>query len=461
MRTRPIRWLGLVLWFVLSLWGSVAGTQGAGAEPPVVVLRLEGAVTPALAQYLARGLQTAQRFEAQVVIAELDTPGGSLDAMQRMVQSIRNSPVPVVVYVSPRGAMAASAGTLITLAGHLAAMAPETTIGAASPVGPQGEDLGETLAEKAKQMLQAQARSLAQRRGAEAVRLAEATIAQARAVNAQEALDAGLIDFIAPTLDDLLRQLDGRTVETAAGTVTLHTANAPIRRVNPTFVEDLLAILTDPNIVFLLLSIGVQALLIELWHPGSWVPGFVGVVSLALAAYGLGVLDVNWFGLVLILTAFVLFVLDVKAATHGALTAAGLVTFILGALVLFHAPVLPGNPPPLPGLPTISLPLVIGTALFFAALTVGVVTLALRARRRPVQTGEEQVESLVGRVGYTRTPIQPGKRGTVHIGGELWTVELVPDAPPLPANTPVEVVRVEKMHLVVRPAPTASVEGPS
>ncbi len=461
MNMRLIRWWWLLPWLAFVLWGSVAGAQGAGAEPPVVVLRLEGAVTPALAQYLDRGLRIAQHEQAQAVVLELDTPGGSIDAMQRMVQSIRNSPVPVVVYVSPRGAMAASAGTLITLAGHLAAMAPETAIGAASPVGPQGEDLGETLAEKSKQILQATARSLAQRRGAQAVRLAEATIAEARAVNAQEALEAGLIDCIAPTLEDLLQQLDGRTVETAAGPVTLHTAQAPLRRVRPTLIEDLLATLTNPNIVFLLLTIGVQAILIELWHPGSWVPGFVGVVSLALAAYGLGVLDVNWFGLVLILTAFVLFILDVKATAHGALTAAGLVTFILGALVLFNAPLLPGTPPPVPGLPSLSLPLVVGTALFFAAFTAGVVTLALRAQQRPVQTGEAQMESLVGRVGYTRTPIQPGRRGTVHIGGELWTAELVPDAPPLPADAPIEVVRVEGMHLVVRPAPSQRPEVPS
>ncbi len=453
MRKPRVPWVVLFLGVLFASWGfGPARTLREGAEPPVVVLHLEGAVTPALAQYLERGLEVAQRLQAQVVILELNTPGGSVDTMQRMVQAIRNSPIPVVVYVTPRGAMAASAGTLITLAGHLAAMAPETTIGAASPVGPQGEDLDETLAEKAKQILEAQARSLAQRRGDEAVRLAEATIAQARAVHAQEAFQAGLIDFIAPDLDALLQSLDGQTVETSSGLVTLHTAQAPVRRVNPTPLEDLLALLTNPNIVFLLLAIGFQAILIELSHPGSWVPGFVGVVSLALAAYGLGVLDVNWFGLVLLVTAFVLFVLDVKAATHGALTVAGLLTFIFGALLLFHSPLLPGNAPPEPGLPSLSLGLVIGTALFFAALSVGVVSLALRAQKRPVRTGEERVETLIGRVGYTRTAIQPGKRGTVHIGGELWTAELVSDAPPLPPGAPVEVVRVEKVHLVVRPA---------
>ena len=453
-RTNRVRGFLLSLWVLLVALGCSAPNRipEEGAEPPVVVLHLKGAVTPAMAQYLDRGLQDAQRLQAQVIILELNTPGGGVTTMQHMVQAIRNSPIPVVVYVAPRGAMAASAGTLITLAGHLAAMAPETTIGAASPVGPQGEDLGQTLAHKAQQILQAQARSLAQRRGPQAVRLAEETIAQARAVYAQEALDAGLIDFIAPTLDDLLHALDGRTVDTAAGSVTLHTAQAPVRRLNPTLPEELLALLTDPNIVFLLLAIGFQAILIELSHPGSWVPGFVGVISLALAAYGLGVLDVNWFGLVLLLTAFVLFVLDVKATTHGALTIAGLVTFVFGALLLFRSPILPGNPPPIPGLPTLSLPLVVGTALFFAALSVGVVTLALRAQKRPVRTGEERIETLVGQVGTARTPLQPGRRGTVHIGGELWTAELVPDAPSVPRHAPVEVVRVEKMHLVVRPA---------
>lgn len=453
VRIRRVRGVVLFLWVLLAAMGCIPQpTPKEATLPPVVILHLQGAVTPAMAQYLDRGLQEAQRLQAQVVILELDTPGGSVETMQHIIQAIRNSPIPVVVYVAPRGAMAASAGTLITLAGHLATMAPETTIGAASPVRLQGEDLGDTLAHKTKQILQAQARSLARRRGERAVRLAEATIAQARAVYAREALDAGLIDVIAPTLDDLLRELDGRTVETTAGTVTLHTAQAPLRRINPTLLEDLLALLTNPNIVFLLLAIGFQAFLIELSHPGGWVPGFVGVVSLALAAYGLGVLDVNWFGLVLLLTAFVLFVLDVKATTHGALTVAGLLTFIFGALLLFHAPILPGSPPPTPGIPSLSLPLVIGTALFFAALSVAVVTLALRAQKRPVRTGEEQVERLIGKVGYTRTLIQPGGRGTVQVGGELWTAELVPDAPPLPSGAPVEVVRVEKMHLIVQPA---------
>ncbi len=443
-------WLLLVL--LLSLGACARPDLRAATAPPVVVLTLEGPLTPAQRMYLERGLALAARLDAQAVVLQLDTPGGSVGVMQRMIQAIRNSPVPVVVYVTPRGAMAASAGTLLTLAGHWAAMAPETTIGAASPVGGQGEDLGPTLETKVKQMLAATARGLAERRGPEAVRLAEETILSARAVYAREAVQAGLVDFIAPSLTDLLRELDGRSVKTVKGVVTLHTAQAPVRHVRPNFLESLLHTLTDPNLVFILLTIGVQALLIELANPGSWMPGFVGVVALALAAYGLGVLNVNWFGLVLLLTAFVLFVLDVKATAHGALTVAGMVTFILGALVLFNSPLLPGAQPT-PGLPTISWPLVVGTGVAVGALTALAVGLGLWAQRRPVRTGEAQQARLVGRRGFARTPLRPGRRGTVQVAGELWTAQLAPGAGPVEAEEAVEVVGVEKMRLIVRPAP--------
>lgn len=451
----PKRWLALLLVLALALGACSGPDLQASVEPPVLLLTLKGPLTPAMHLYLERGLRTAERLGAQAVILQLDTPGGSIDTMQALIQTIRNSPTPVVVYVAPRGAMAASAGTLLTLAAHYAAMAPETTIGAASPVGGQGEDLGETLEAKTKQVLAATARSLAERRGPEAVRLAEATIMEARAVHAQEALSTGLVDALTPSLEDLLRQLDGVALTTAAGTVTLHTAQAPVQTLAPTFLESLLHTLTNPNLVFILLTIGVQALLIELSNPGSWFPGFVGVVALALAAYGLGVLNVNWFGLVLLALAFVLFVLDVKATAHGALTVAGVVSFILGALILFNSPLIPGSRPT-PGLPTLSWPLVVGTGVGVGLLTALAVGLGLRAQQRPVRTGEAQTVGLVGQRGFARTPLRPGQRGSVQIAGELWTAELAPGAPPVDRDAPVEVVAVNKLRLVVRPLTQAT-----
>jgi membrane-bound serine protease (ClpP class) len=346
----------------------------------------------------------------------------------------------VVVYVTPRGAMAASAGTIITLAGHASAMAPETIIGAASPVGSQGEDIGTTEALKVKEAMKALARSLAERRGPEAVALAEAAIDEAKAASVTEAKAAGLVDFVADDLTDLLRQLDGFTVTTVLGEHRLATTGLVVEPMTTTLIEQLLAILTNPNIVFILLSIGVQAILIELSTPGGWVAGFFGVVCLALAGYGMGILDVNWFGLVFLFIAFVLFILDIKAPTHGALTIAGVVCFIVGALVLF-------NSPGVPSFQRVSVPLVIGTSLVLASLFFFVVTVGLRALRIPVRTDQQQ---LVSRTGIARSRIDP--TGTVQVGGELWTAELENGAAAVSEGSRVEIVSMDGLHLKVRPA---------
>ena len=330
--------------------------QAQADQPQVLLLEIEGPLTPSWSEYLERGLETAENRGVDFIIYQINTPGGSTDIMQSMVEIIRGSAIPIVVYVAPRGAMAGSAGTVITLAGHAAAMAPETIIGAASPVGSQGEDLGETVETKLKEAIKAQVRALSAGRPAEAIELAEATIEESKAVSSKEALEIGLIDFIAKDIHDLLTQLDGFSVETAAGEITLNTENAEITNMELSFIEGLLAMLTNPNIVFILLSVGVQAILIELSNPGGWVAGFIGVVALSLAAYGLGVLPVNWFGLIFLATAFVLFVLDLKAPTHGALTAAGIASLIVGALVLF-------NSPATPEFQRVSVPLVVVTSL--------------------------------------------------------------------------------------------------
>jgi membrane-bound serine protease (ClpP class) len=338
----------------------------------------------------------------------------------------------------PRGAMAGSAGTLITLAGHAAAMAPETAIGAASPVDAQGQDLGETIAAKEKNILKATVRSLADRRGPRAVELAERTIDFAEAASAKEALEVGLVDFIASDLDDLLRQLDGYTVVLPSGESRLSTANAEIKPVPYSFIELLLNMLTNPNIVFLLITIGVQAILIEISSPGGWVAGFIGVVCLALATYGLGILPVNWFGILFLIVAFVLFILDIKAPTHGALTVAGVSSLIVGALVLF-------NSPNVPQFQRVSVPLVVGMSLLTGATFFTILLFALRAQRAPVRMGQE---SLVGRSGIVRIPLTPV--GTVQLASELWTAEPDQGEGTLPTGTRVRVVRVEGVRLYVR-----------
>ena len=414
---------------------------GAQAEAPLVLLlTAEGAVTPAMAEYLSRGIRAAEQRGAELIIFQLDTPGGSVDIMNGMVKDIRASRVPVVVFVAPNGAMAGSAGTVITLAGHVAAMAPETAIGAASPVGEQGQDLGETMQAKVKNILKAQARSLAERRGPTAVKLAEETIESAAAASASQALDAHLVDFVARDTNDLLRQLDGFALDTQDGERVLHTTNAVVDTFQPTFIEQLLAILTNPNVVFLLLTIGVQAILIEISSPGGWVAGFIGVVCLALATYGLGVLPVNYFGIVFLLTAFALFILDIKAPTHGALTTAGVISLIVGALVLF-------NSPSVPSFQRVSVPLIIGASTFTGLTFFVILLFALRAQKVPVRMGQE---SLVGRVGIARSDLTPG--GMVQLGGEQWTAELLDGEEPLARGTRVEVVKVAGLKIYVRKA---------
>ncbi len=428
------------LWLALALTWLLGLPATGQAAHQVLVLRANGPLTPAMADYLDRGLGLAGRQGAEAVLLVLDTPGGSVDLMNRMVQSIRGSAIPVVVYVAPRGAIAGSAGTVIALAGHVVAMAPETAIGAASPVGGQGEDLGQTMEAKIKGILKAEVRTLAFQRGAAAIAMAESTIDNATAVSSQEALQAGLIDFVATDNQDLLRKLNGFSVIMPAGSRSLNTQEAELVEVGPTYAEQLLALLTNPNVVLVLLAVGVQALIIELWNPGGWVAGFIGVSCLALSAYGLGILDVNWFGLIFLVISFAMFVLDIKAPTHGALTLAGVASFIIGALVLFNSP----------GTPTVqrvSVPLVVGVGLATAAGFFVILTFALRAQRRPLTTG---TALLIGRIGETRSALAPS--GMVQVAGELWSADIAGGQGELPSGATVEVVGVQGLRLQVRPA---------
>ena len=434
----------LFTWTAFMAFALLAGIPARAQTdaPLVLVLTADGPLTQTMSEYLQRGIEAAEEQSAELLVLQLDTPGGAIDLMNNMVKDIRASTVPIVVYVAPRGAMAASAGTMITLAGHAAAMAPETAIGAASPVGGEGEDLGETMEAKEKNILKATVRSLAEDRGEAAVALAEATIETAEAASASEALEVGLIDFIADDLHDLMIQLDGFTVETVDGESTLETTNAQLVPFELSFIEEILGVMTNPNIVFLLLTIGVQAILIELSSPGGWVAGFIGVVSLALAVYGLGILPVNWFGLIFVLTAFVLFLLEIKAPTHGALTAVGVISLIVGALVLF-------NSSKTPDFLHVSVPLVIGTSIALAGFFLAVVTFAMRAQLSPVRTGQE---ALVGRYGIARSEIPLMGIGTVQMGGELWTAELEPGEEVIPKGAQVEVVRTRGVRVYVRKA---------
>jgi len=432
---RPVIYFLLVCTFLVP--ANVARAQGDGS-PTALLLTVEGPLTPSMREYILRGIRTAERQGAEVILLQLDTPGGEVTLMQSIAQDMRASEIPIVVYVAPAGAIAGSAGTVITLAGHAAAMAPGTAIGAASPVDIQGQDLPETIQAKQKNILKATVRSLAAARAPEAIALAEETIENAAAVSAEEAFEIGLVDFIASDVEDLLRQLHGHRVTMVLGEQKLETEHAVIVPLNQSFIEIFLGILTNPNIVFLFITIGVQAILIELSSPGGWFAGFLGAVCLALAAYGLGVLPVNWFGIVFLVIAFVLFILDIKAPTHGALTAAGVGSLVIGALVLF-------NSPGTPSFQRVSVPLVIGVSVATAAIFFTILTFGVRAMKAPIRTGQE---SLIGRTGMVRSEIAPV--GSVQIAGELWTAQLAEGEEPIPAGSRVEVLRVEGVRIYVR-----------
>jgi membrane-bound serine protease (ClpP class) len=433
MKNRWARGIVSLLWLVLLLSGATVLAQEDAARH-VTILEIEGPVTPVMISYIERGINTAAADGAEALIIKLNTPGGQTDLMSEVVQLLLDADVPTVVFVFPRGAYAASAGTLITLGAHIAAMAPGTTIGAASPVGSEGEDLGETMEAKVKEDLKAQARALASRRGEEAVAWAESAIEEAKAATADEALEMGVIDFVADDVDDLLLQMDGFQVEINREEVTVHTAGAETRELPMNFVEQLLHIITNPTVAFILLTIGINAILFELSSPGGYAAGIVGALCLLLAFYALGVLPVNYTGLILIGLAFVLFVVDLKAPTHGVLTAGGVASLVAGALLLFNSP-----------LYQISLSAVVAVALVTGLFFAFAVAKVVQSHRRPTVTGRE---GLIGQVALARSRLNPG--GTVFVKGELWRATAL-DGPIAPGEE-VEIVSVDGFHLEVKKA---------
>ena len=417
---------------------ALTGASAQDNSPLVLVMNVDSPIFPNIRQYIERGIKVAEQRDAEVLVIQLDTPGGDLLSTFDIMQAIRTSRVPVVIYVAPRGGAAFSAGAIITLAGHAAAMAPETAIGAASPVSSTGEDLGETIKAKEIEGIKAQLRELVERRGQKAAKLANEMVDNARAVSASEALDVGLVDFIAEDVDDLLGQLDGFSVEMPDGERVLHTKDASVESLPMTILEQLLNMLTNPNIIILLTTIGVQAVLIEISSPGGWVAGFIGVICLALAAYGYGILPVNWFGIIFFILAFVLFILDIKAPTHGALTAAGIGSFIVGAMMLFNTPV---TPPYL----HVSVPLVVIIGIFTGTIFAVILGFVIRAWKTPIRTGRE---SLIRQVGRAKTAIAP--HGQVQVSSELWTAELAEGQEPIRKGEQVEVVEVDGLRLKVQ-----------
>ena len=375
----------------------------------IVVLDVDGIINPVTADYIQRGIEEAEETNATVCIIQLDTPGGLDTAMRDIVQYIVNSRVPVVVYVSPSGARAASAGVFITMAAHVAAMAPNTAIGAASPVsiGAEGEQqMSETMQEKVVNDAAAYIRSIAESHGRN-VEWAEQAVREAVSATEQEALDLNVIDMIAPDLHTLISEIDGTEVTMLGGAkVTLDTQGAIINSVEMSWVENLLFAITDPNIAFVLLSLATLGLMVELSNPGLIFPGVVGGICLILAFYSLGNLPVNIAGLLLILLAFGLFVAEVFTTSFGVLTAGGVTSLVLGSLIMFK-----GGP-----LFQVS-PWLVGTmAICVGGILAFIISRVVAVSRHQASTGREE---LVGKLAVVKAVLDP--EGIVLFRGERWT----------------------------------------
>lgn len=376
--------------------------------PEAVVLRFDDTVQPVSRDYLERGLAVANKQHANAVVIEMNTPGGLLDSMRQTVGAILASPVPVIVYVTPSGSRAGSAGFFILEAADIAAMAPGTNAGAAHPVV-EGAKIGDTLKQKLENDASAFLRSYVSRRGRN-VAAAESAVRQSKSYSDREALQLGLIDLIAPDRSALLDTLDGRTITRLDGSkVVLRTRNATVVTVNPTVREKILDRLTDPNLAVLILVVGGLLIYLEFHAPGTIVPGALGTILVLLALFSLSQLPVRYTSAFLILAAFVLLFLEAKFAAHGILAAAGIVCLVFGTLTLVEGPI-----------PEMRVHL--GTALAlggsFGVITVLLVRLAVRARHNKVKVG---AAALVGQIAVVMQPLSP--EGQVMLNGEIWQAE--------------------------------------
>jgi membrane-bound serine protease (ClpP class) len=426
--------------FLLILALAVAGGGQAFGRPAeararVVVLTLDEMIHQVSAEYIIQGIKLANETQADAVLIEMDTPGGLDKSMRAIIQAVFDSHVPVITYVAPSGARAASAGFFILLAGDAAVMAPGTTAGAAHPVVIGGVKIGKTMEEKIENDAASYIRSIADKRGRNA-KLAEEGVRQSRSFTEKEALDDHLIDAIAATPQEALKELDGRTIKRVNDTtLTLHLADAVLVPHLMTRRERLFSWIADPNIAFLLGALGVACLYVEFTHPGLIAPGVVGAVSIVLALFAFNLLPINALGVILILLALVLFGLEVKITSHGVLAAGGIVAMIIGALILVNSPWPAAR---------IRLSTALGVTLPLAAITIILVRLAVAAKRRKEVAGEA---AMIDSTGVAQTDLDP--LGKVLIRGEIWDARATTR---IPRGSSVRVRRVEGLTLEVEPA---------
>jgi membrane-bound serine protease (ClpP class) len=410
------------------------GAAGPGTAPAVHRITIDGAIAPSTARFIQRAIREAEGDGAAALIVELDTPGGLLKSTDDITKAILNAKVPVIVYIAPRGARAASAGVFITYAAHIAAMAPATHLGAATPVSMGEDPKDKTLMTKVTNDAVANIRAIARRRGRNAD-WGEKAVREAVSITEDDALKLNVVNLVAEDRADLLRKLDGRSVETDRGRVVLRTAGARVADRGMDVTELFLAVLSDPNVGFILMNVGILGIMVELYNPGAVLPGVVGGIALILGLASFAILQVNAAGLLLIGFAILLFIADIKVPGHGVLTVGGAIAFVFGAILLTErqAPVL-----------QISLRLIIAVAVLLTGFFLFAVGAGIRAQRTAPRVGGGE---LTGAVGIARSRLDP--EGMVHVKGEMWTA--VADNGPIDDGQAVRVVALEGLRLRVRP----------
>lgn len=420
-------------YFALALFLLLALPFGLAQAAEVTVLTVKGVINPVSAEYLVGGIQKAKERQSSLVVVELDTPGGLDTSMREINQAIINSDVPVAVYVAPPGARAASAGLFILTAGHVAAMAPDTSTGAAHPVAMGGGEMDKTMVDKVTNDAVSYIRGLAEKRGRNADWV-EKAVRKSVSITAEEAKRLKVIELVAPSLDELLKLSEGHTVTLPAGKKTLRLKGVPVERMPMAGIQRFLYTLSDPNIAYLLLSLGMLALWAEFSNPGAILPGVVGSICVLMALLGLGMLPVNYAGVALILVAFLMFIAELFVTSYGLLTVGGLIAFVLGSLILIRSD--------LPGI-AIDRGLIAMVALVIAGILALLLNLVMKTQRSKATTGEE---GLIGMRAEVRQSLMP--KGTVFVDGALWSA--VSESGEVPAGQEVVVTAVNGLTLTVK-----------
>ena len=429
----------------LGAFGLGSSAVGADGAAPVLVGHIDGEINPITARYVDRVVSDGESDNAAAVVFVIDTPGGLIDSTYQITARFLATRVPIVTFVAPAGARAASAGTFITMAGHVAAMAPATNIGAAHPVDSSGGDIQGDLRLKAENDAVAHIVNIAKTRGRNE-QWAEDAVRKSVSARVDEAVAIKIVDLEANDVADLLAKIDGRTVTTSTGTVTLATKNAPVTEDGQNPFETVLHFVVDPQIAVLLFTLGTYGLIFELSNPGLIFPGIIGVIAIILALFSFGTLDANGAGVALMVFALLLFVAEIKVQAHGLLTAGGVAALLIGLIIVF-----PPFRPTFPGVRQTIEPLLIVSVVGLTTIFFGV---ALRTALRPlpVATG---ASLLIGAIGVAKTDIAP--RGIAHVAGEDWTV--VSEGGDIPKGGAMRVKRVDSVRLIVEPARGAEGKG--